>query len=537
MANGKEYKDMLLTKSSGWKGCFNNLPVTDDKGETINYTIEEENIYPITGEDTVLTYATAITGTAKKGFTITNTHTPATVEVSGSKIWEDTLNIHQKRPDSIMVRLRANGKQAAVKTVTAEDGWRYTFTNLPKLDNGQAITYTVSEDAIDDYTSQIKGTDITNTRDGSTLGTTQINVVKYWDDGNNADGIRPDSIQVELLVNEESQEPQQLIELNDNNSWMGSFKKLPVKDASGNKITYSIQEIMTGSVTGTDGDYTYSSQVTKDGTNDYTIINKHTPVTTSLSGSKTWDDSFNIKKTRPDSIVVRLYANGREKAVKVVTADDDWKWTFTNLPVNEGGTKISYTVSEDAVSGYTCKISGMNITNTLKKDDGGHKKKDDTEKILVIPPFFITPTPTPEEGSTGGGNSGSDQISIVSLDKAAGGGLCKITYVLNGGSYNGSKADIVEYYAAGTVITIHEAPVRSGHKFLYWKGSSYMPGDRYTVTADHTFTAIWDDSRALGTDIPDTGDYTHTKGWAAVMAVCLSVLGVMFVTRRKKRRK
>ncbi|MBQ6623486.1 MAG: InlB B-repeat-containing protein [Mogibacterium sp.] len=67
----------------------------------------------------------------------------------------------------------------------------------------------------------------------------------------------------------------------------------------------------------------------------------------------------------------------------------------------------------------------------------------------------------------------------------------EITYDLNGGEYDGSTEDIVEYYKEGEVISIHEAPERKGYEFDYWKGSEYQPGDSYTVTEDHTFTAQW----------------------------------------------
>ena len=66
-----------------------------------------------------------------------------------------------------------------------------------------------------------------------------------------------------------------------------------------------------------------------------------------------------------------------------------------------------------------------------------------------------------------------------------------ITYKLNGGTYSGSADDIVEVYPAGTEISIHEAPVRAGYTFQYWEGSAYYPGDKYIVTEDHTFTAMW----------------------------------------------
>jgi len=66
-----------------------------------------------------------------------------------------------------------------------------------------------------------------------------------------------------------------------------------------------------------------------------------------------------------------------------------------------------------------------------------------------------------------------------------------ITYKLNGGEYDGGTGDIKEEYDEGAKIKIHEAPVREGYTFLYWKGSEYQPGDEYTVTEDHTFTAQW----------------------------------------------
>ena len=37
-----------------------------------------------------------------------------------------------------------------------------------------------------------------------------------------------------------------------------------------------------------------------------------------------------------------------------------------------------------------------------------------------------------------------------------------------------------------------KAPTRSGYTFQYWEGSSYQPGDSYTVKGNHTFTAIWE---------------------------------------------
>ena len=76
-------------------------------------------------------------------------------------------------------------------------------------------------------------------------------------------------------------------------------------------------------------------------------------VTTEVTGSKIWNDLDNLYNTRPDSITVRLYADGAEYAVQTVTAASGWTYAFTGLPVhNADGTEIRYTVTEDAVTGY-----------------------------------------------------------------------------------------------------------------------------------------------------------------------------------------
>ncbi|MBQ6636326.1 MAG: InlB B-repeat-containing protein, partial [Lachnospiraceae bacterium] len=87
----------------------------------------------------------------------------------------------------------------------------------------------------------------------------------------------------------------------------------------------------------------------------------------------------------------------------------------------------------------------------------------------------------------------------------------EIRYKLNGGTYEGSEADIVERYPAGTVISIHEAPEREGYTFDYWKGSAYQPGDQYTVTGDHVFTAQWKKVEAEDDDDDDDGSHKTTK--------------------------
>ena len=94
------------------------------------------------------------------GFKITNVHTPATTEVSVSKVWDDADDQDRIRPDSVTVRLYADGEPVEGQTVTLseENQWTSVFTELPKYKAGTEIVYTVVEDKVTGYTSEVSGT-------------------------------------------------------------------------------------------------------------------------------------------------------------------------------------------------------------------------------------------------------------------------------------------------------------------------------------------------------------------------------------------
>ena len=89
------------------------------------------------------------------------------------------------------------------------------------------------------------------------------------------------------------------------------------------------------------------------------------PETVNVSGSKTWVDNDNQDGKRPESITIVLFAGSNPIAMKTVTAADGWAWTFENLPKFEDGEAIYYSVSETPVEGYTARVEGYNIVNTL----------------------------------------------------------------------------------------------------------------------------------------------------------------------------
>ena len=117
---------------------------------------------------------------------------------------------------------------------------------------------------------------------------------------------------------------------------------------------------------------------------------------------------------------------------------------------------------------------------------------------------------------------------------------------------------ITEQHKEGEVITVKDAPTRTGYKFDYWEGSKLYPGDKYTVTEDHTLKAVWSRNSGSGTGSSTTssgktsgtssgssssknaastktGDHAEFRVWYLLMILsAVTMLGVL--ASGKKRR-
>jgi hypothetical protein len=287
----------------------------------------------------VVGYESVITGSAAEGFTITNSHTPATIVVSGSKTWNDNDDQDGKRPDSITINLLANGEVVDTITVTAENGWAWNFENLPKFAAGVEIVYTVTEAEVDGYTTEYDGFNVTNTHAPEKI---QIHVTKLWDDKDNQDGIRPESITVHLLANGE--DTGLTLVLTAETEWTGTFENLD-KFANGAEILYTIAEdTVDGYVAVIDG---------------FQITNTHVTETITIPVHKIWEDVNDQDGIRPDSVIIHLFANGEDTGLTLVlNAENEWIGAFADLDKYAAGAEIVYTITEDAVEGYEALIEG-----------------------------------------------------------------------------------------------------------------------------------------------------------------------------------
>ena len=344
-------KTITLSDSNSWTDTFSGLDKYKADGTAIVYTVKENDI---------TNYTVAITGDATTGFTITNTNTEK-VSVSGTKTWNDNNNQDGKRPASITVNLLKNGTKVDSKTVTPDvsGAWTYSFSGLDKYNaDGTEITYTVSEDSVDGYTSTVTGTNITNSY---TPETTVVKVTKAWV------GPKTNSVTVHLLA--DGTDTGKTITLDEAANWTGTFSNLP-KYKDGTEIVYTVKE---------DDIANYTVAITGDATTGFTITNTNTEKV-DVPVKKEWVGP----KAGP--VTVHLLADGVDTG-KTVTLSDSNSWTDTFSGLDKyktDGTEIVYSVKEDEVSGYTSEITGdattgFTITNTEVPHDTP-KPKEDTPK-------------------------------------------------------------------------------------------------------------------------------------------------------------
>jgi len=271
------------------------------------------------------------------------------IEISGKKTWEDGNDQDAKRPKSIVVNLLADGTPIRELEVKPdEDGkWEYSFKDLDKYDeSGQEIKYTVTENAVADYNTEITGYDIKNTY---TPKETSVMVTKKWEDNNNQDGKRPNFIKVQLYADDEKAGTE--VVLNKDN-WTYTWNHLPEKKA-GKLITYTVKE-----VEAVDG---YITSYDNTDNKNIIIMNTHKPEKTSIKVTKAWEDKNDQDGKRPTSVVVKLLADEKEVSGKVLTLtkENNWTGSFIDLDEYKDGKKINYTIKEEPVgNGYSSVITG-----------------------------------------------------------------------------------------------------------------------------------------------------------------------------------
>ncbi|MDY5133689.1 Cna B-type domain-containing protein [Actinotignum urinale] len=243
----KVLETIKLTKENGWKAELTNYPdpstLIDAKtGETIPLTFVEHKV------DGYMSHGAVVTKNKDtKTIEVEIVNEPPT-SVDVEKKWSG--GVEADRPDSVTIKLLADGKQTDKSLeLTAENGWKGTFKDLPKYVtvNGEKteIVYTVVEVEVPGYTPSISGSAadgfvVTNTKEAPPV--TSVPVEKKWSGGVEAD--RPDSVTIKLLA--DGKQTDKSLELTAENGWKGTFKDLPkyvTVNGEKTEIVYTVVEV------------------------------------------------------------------------------------------------------------------------------------------------------------------------------------------------------------------------------------------------------------------------------------------------------
>lgn len=260
---------ITLDSTNKWSKTIDHLPFYNEQGQRWYYYAVETAINDvplITGADgSVTVVVNGIEYQLYSQYDTSNETSHRTTlvnvaysDITGTKTWEDNSDAYGTRPDGITLALYRKAGTGAEERIEDElgqpvqpdtwiqngDTWTFIYNHLPQANaQGEAYTYRVEEIQTtgpaggDQYTATQNGMNLTNTL----TGTVNLQVEKLWQDNDNALGLRPEEIIVELCVNG-SPDPTRTLTLTAADDWKGSFDGLAKYDSNGALIRYSVRE-------------------------------------------------------------------------------------------------------------------------------------------------------------------------------------------------------------------------------------------------------------------------------------------------------
>ena len=462
------------TTDENWSYTFENLAKYDSNGQEYQYSVEEE----IT--ENAHLYTKVITGSKESGFNVINTFKVPEdkLTIAVTKEWNDNSNVAGKRPASIKYVLKGGAtpiEEVVSGNNTTDADWNHTFTNVAKYnDSGDEITYTLEEQEVSandfkfykktisgDYKAGFKVINTFEVPDEKV----EVQVNKVWEDDSNANTKRPASIKYILKGGATPVEHVVSGNTSSNADWSYRFTNLPKYSATGDEITYTLeeQEVNPGDLK------CYEKEITGSMNGGFNIKNKFKVPEDKISVNvaKTWEDNSNVNGKRPASIKYVLSGNGSTKEQTVIgntTTNENWSYTFANLPkYNAQGNEITYTVEEQEVNPGDLKFyekqvngdyqSGFNVTNTFRIPD-------DKVKVKITKKW--------EDSS----NVSNKRPSSVNIELSDGANVVRTQELTGtGNEWKHTFTDLPKYNSQGNTITytLEEKEVNPGDLQFYTK--------------------------------------------------------------------
>ena len=331
-------------------------------------------------------------GVASNGRVMFGQATELPIEVTAVKEWEDgnenhkedsvTINLHQLEAD----KLHHNINDYILETVelNAKNEWKYVFENLPEgyhdADNNWIpYIYQITEEEGNGFvpTYSEAPVEIHVRRDENNIFTPDLESVTVSlqafiekSDGTTLDITEdmrnlPELAEyMSIFVRDDSTERYVYV-LDQSNGfradWGGFPWKIPQDIIDKYELIreeYPIDYVLEV-VDARNSDGTKNPYATISGEMRITVtVTNHYDTFFNLTVRKVWDDENNQAGSRPESVTVHLRANGNVIETTEINGTYSWTHVFVDLPwKNENGELISYTVTEEPVTGY--EISGI----------------------------------------------------------------------------------------------------------------------------------------------------------------------------------
>ena len=347
--------------------AWENMPVYEG-GKQITYSIEEVMDEASEYDKKV---DPAVTAEEDKdiSFGVENSYETKKIDISATKTWTDANNQDGKRAN-VEAKVTLYKTVDGVKTpvdgpidVATQDGQIKAWSDMPVYEGGKQIIYSVEEvmgnkseydSEVDDPVTAEEDKDISfgveNSYEPKTI---DVSATKTWTDANDQDGKRANvkaKVTLYKTVDGVKTKVDGPVDVATKDGEIKAWENMPVYEG-GKQITYSIEEVMDEA---SEYDKKVDPAVTaeEDENIDFAVENSYEPKTISISAAKTWTDENDQDGKRANvEAKVTLYktVNGEKTKVDgpvdVATEDGEIK-TWSDMPVYEGGKKITYSVEE-----------------------------------------------------------------------------------------------------------------------------------------------------------------------------------------------
>ena len=241
---------------------------------------------------------------------------------------------------------------------------------------------------------------------------------------------------------------------------------------------------------------------------------KKTIEKTSITVVKEWDEPVGTE--HPESVKIILYANGVKVAEQILSEDNNWSYTFAEVPVTtEDYENIVYTVDElETPEGYVKTIEDAVKTTTGTK--------------FVIKNTFIPKVISDVESSNGKfydktgkeiASAEEGQVIIIKADKAPAGKVFDKWIVVSGDVTlaDATKEETTFVMSAGKVSIV----------------ATYKNAIVNAPTEDENESLEGESKPADKVETPDSGDSANIMVWVSLLASGLAIMGYLYFDKKR----